>query len=46
MPTKYDTLLLIHIFKTNLSKIKKKKKIITLDQKKRKESVITSAFRV
>jgi len=31
MPTKYDTLLLIHVFKINLSKLKKKKK------KKKKE---------
>ena len=36
MPTKYDTLLLIHVLKKNLSKIKRKSKIMKLDKKKKK----------
>ena len=44
MSTKYDTFLLIHVFKTNLSKIKinkkKKKRIMTLEPKKKKKNLI------
>ena len=41
MPTKYNTLLLIHVFKANLSKIKKKKKNYDTRPKKRKEKTLS-----
>ena len=46
MLTKWDTFLLIHVFKKKLSKIKKKKKFMTLEPKKKKKNLITRAKRV
>ena len=46
MLIKYDTFLLIYIFKTNLSKkkiLKRKRKIMTLNKRKKKKSLITCA---
>ena len=44
MSTKYDTFLLIHVFKTNLSKIKIKKKKENYDTRAKKKKKASSRF--
>ena len=43
MPTKYDTLRLIYLFKTKLSNFFFKRKIMTLAKKKKKKNLIACA---